>query len=79
MRSYWVLSYTNTRAPKAGGTPTDDKGKYLMISRRHPNASWRIARHIWNSNNPVPAPGVEYCGSDSRPVKCSSGSTEESD
>ena len=50
-------SYTVTLTPKAGGTPTDDEGKYLLISRRQPDASWRIARHIWNSNNPVPAPG----------------------
>ena len=49
-------AYMNTLTPKTGGTPTDDEGKYLLISRRQPDASWRIARHIWNSNNPVPAP-----------------------
>ena len=49
-------SYTVTLTPKASGTPTDDEGKYLLIFRRQPDASWRIARHIWNSNNPVPAP-----------------------
>ncbi len=48
-------SYALTLTPKAGGTPTDDEGNYLLISRRRPDASWRIARHIWNSNNPVPA------------------------
>ncbi len=49
-------SYTVTLTAKASGTPKDDEGKCLLISRRQPDASWRIARHIWNSNNPVPAP-----------------------
>ena len=51
-----TLATLFTLTPKASGTPTDDEGKYLLISRRQPDASWRIARHIWNSNNPVPAP-----------------------
>ena len=50
-------AYTNTLTPKAGGTSTDDEGKYVLISRRQPDSSWIIARHIWNSNNPVPALG----------------------
>jgi ketosteroid isomerase-like protein len=48
-------AYANTLTPKTGGTPTVDEGKYLLISRRQPHASWTIARHIWNSDNPVPA------------------------
>ena len=50
-------AYTNALTPTAGGMPTDDEGKYLLISRRQPDASWIIARHIWNSNNPAPALG----------------------
>lgn len=49
-------SYTITLTPKAGGQPTEDAGKWLNVSKRQPDGSWKITRHIWNSNNPLPAP-----------------------
>ena len=32
-----------------------DIGKYLTIYQRKPGDSWRMARDIWNSNNPPPS------------------------
>ena len=70
MRSYWVLSYTNTLAPKAGGTPTDDKGKCASLSpdatRTPPGESLVI---FGTATTRSPRRGVEYCESDSRPTK----------
>ena len=39
---------------KAGGVPMQDIGKYLTIYQRKLGDSWRMARDIWNSNNPPP-------------------------
>ena len=47
-------AYTIALAPKAGGTPIHDTGKYLTIYRRQTDHSWLMARDIWNSNNPLP-------------------------
>lgn len=47
-------TYTIALAPKAGGTPIRDTGKYLTIYRRQADHSWLMARDIWNSNNPLP-------------------------
>ena len=75
MRSYWVLSYTNTLTPKDGGTPTDDEGRQTPAGRLLENRSSYLEQQ-----QPSPrARGVEYCEPDSRPAKCLSGSTEESD
>jgi len=46
--------YTVTVTPKAGGEATEDNGKYLAINRREPDGAWKIYRHIYNSDNPVP-------------------------
>ncbi len=40
---------------KAGGPPMHDDGKYLTIYERKAGDTWRMARDIWNSNNPPPA------------------------
>jgi uncharacterized protein (TIGR02246 family) len=41
-------------APAAGGLSMQDNGKYITIYRRGPSNSWKMARDIWNSNNPPP-------------------------
>ena len=48
-------AYTINLTSKAGGPPMQDIGKYLTIYQRKPGDSWRIARDIWNSNNPPPS------------------------
>jgi len=47
-------SYTLTLTPKAGGNPIEDIGKWLNVVQRQADGSWKIARHIWNSNKPLP-------------------------
>jgi len=44
--------YTIIMHPNAGGTPTRDVGKYIMIYQRQPGNTWLIAYDIWNSNGP---------------------------
>ena len=48
-------SYSISLTSKAGGQPMQDIGKYLTIYQRKPGGAWRMARDIWNSNNPPPA------------------------
>jgi uncharacterized protein (TIGR02246 family) len=33
-----------------------DTGKYLVVHRRQPDGSWKLARDIWNSSRPEAAP-----------------------
>jgi uncharacterized protein (TIGR02246 family) len=46
--------YTITLTPKAGGGPVDDSGKYITVYQRQSDGSWKIARDIWNSDQPLP-------------------------
>ena len=48
-------SYNISLTSKAGGQPMQDIGKYLTIYQRKPGGAWRMARDIWNSNNPPSA------------------------
>ena len=47
-------AYMTALTPKAGGEPTEDRGKYIVILRKQVDGSWRIVRDIWNSDNPPP-------------------------
>jgi uncharacterized protein (TIGR02246 family) len=49
-------TYAITLNPKAGGPPMQDAGKYITVYQRKPGDSWQMARDIWNSNTPLPAP-----------------------
>jgi len=40
----------------AGGSSMDDSGKYITIYHHGEGSGWKIARDIWNSSNPLPAP-----------------------
>ncbi len=46
-------AYMTALTPKAGGEPTEDRGKYIVILRKQVDGSWRIAHDIWNSDNPA--------------------------
>ncbi len=48
--------YDITLTPRAGGQSMNDKGKYITIYQRQSDGSWKIARDIWNSNQPLPGP-----------------------
>ena len=47
-------SWTWTLTPVAGGEPISDSMKCVHIYQRQPDGSWKIARDIWNSDNPPP-------------------------
>jgi uncharacterized protein (TIGR02246 family) len=46
--------YTISLQPKAAGPLMQDKGKYITVYQRESGDSWRMARDIWNSDNPPP-------------------------
>jgi uncharacterized protein (TIGR02246 family) len=46
--------YTMHLTPRAGSPAMDDSGKYITIYQRKPDGSWKIARDIWNSDQPLP-------------------------
>jgi ketosteroid isomerase-like protein len=48
---YIQESYT----PRAGGSPFGFDGKFLRIFQQQSDGSWKIARAIWNSIQPIPA------------------------
>jgi len=47
-------TYTITLTPRTGGDPIRDVGKYITLYQRQADGTWRMARDIWNSNNPPP-------------------------
>jgi uncharacterized protein (TIGR02246 family) len=58
---HWAFTrgtYTLKATPQPGGSTIEDKGKYLNIVAHQPDGSWKLARHIWNSDQPLPVPGT---------------------
>jgi len=47
----WTSSLTMT--PKAGGNPTQDSNKGIWVWKHQADGTWRLARSIWNSDNPI--------------------------
>ncbi len=47
-------TFTMTLSPAVGGEQTQDAGKFIEIWQRQADGSWKIARDIWNSDNPLP-------------------------
>ncbi len=50
IRAHWIWTLT----PKEGGKSVKDTGNSIWIVRRQPDGSWKIARGIYNSENPIP-------------------------
>jgi uncharacterized protein (TIGR02246 family) len=48
-------AYTIGLQHQAGGPAIHDVGKYITVYRRGQGDAWRMARDIWNSNNPPPS------------------------
>jgi uncharacterized protein (TIGR02246 family) len=44
--------YSVALAPKPGGPALRDEGKYVTIYQAQTDGTWRIGRHIWNSDRP---------------------------
>ncbi|MFZ3014402.1 MAG: nuclear transport factor 2 family protein [Nitrospira sp.] len=52
---HWAFergAYKINLTPKVGGEAIQDIGKYITVYERQPAGAWKIARDIWNSNNP---------------------------
>lgn len=53
----WALqrySMTVTMTPTAGGESVQENGKGIHIYERQSDGSWKLARDIWNMDNPPP-------------------------
>jgi ketosteroid isomerase-like protein len=48
-------TYSMTVTPP-GAAPIEDRGKYLTICRKQADGSWKVARVMFNSDLPLPAP-----------------------
>ena len=46
-------AFTMKTTPKGDGDPMEDKGKYIVILEKQADGSWKIAREVWNSDNPL--------------------------
>jgi uncharacterized protein (TIGR02246 family) len=46
-------TYTIVLRPKAGGGLIHDQGKYITIYQQQRDGTWRLARDIWNSDQPA--------------------------
>ncbi|MHC4533430.1 MAG: YybH family protein, partial [Planctomycetota bacterium] len=49
-------NYTLSLIPKAGGDTAYVDGKYLTVSKRQADGSWKISHDCFNSNVPPPPP-----------------------
>lgn len=45
-------TYTIRLTPVAGGEEIGESGKVIVICKRQPDGSWKIAREIWNRDKP---------------------------
>jgi uncharacterized protein (TIGR02246 family) len=52
--AYDLGAYKTTMAPKAGGAPAIEVGRYLVVLKRQTDGSWKIAAHMGN----LPAPAA---------------------
>ena len=52
--AFHLSEYILRISPKAGGEATEERGKITVICQQQPDGSWKIAREIWNRNNPPP-------------------------
>ncbi|HEV8574545.1 MAG TPA: SgcJ/EcaC family oxidoreductase [Dehalococcoidia bacterium] len=50
-----IGAYTLKMRPP-GGEPITDIGKYVVVWKRQPDDSWKLAVDIWNTNSPLPTP-----------------------
>ncbi len=57
--AYSRFSFTWVLTPVSGGESVEVSGKGLWIVHRQPDGSWRIAREIWNNNNPLAGAQLE--------------------
>jgi len=49
----YISEYQQKFTLKANGAVMEDHGKIVEICLKQPDGSWKFAREIWNSNNPI--------------------------
>ncbi len=55
--AYTVGTYRLTMTPKKKGVAAStDEGKYVVVSQRQADGSWKIIADIWNSSKPPASP-----------------------
>jgi len=52
--AYHLSEYAMLVTPKEGGETMEENGKIIEICQQQPDGSWKLAREIWNRNNPPP-------------------------
>ncbi len=56
--AYAAGTYEDTRED-AEGNPVTDRGKWVTVSKKQPDGTWKVIADIWNSDEPAPAPATE--------------------
>ena len=53
--AFHLSEYMLKLIPKAGGEPSEMRGNIMVIFRQQSDGSWKIAREIWNQDDPPPS------------------------
>jgi uncharacterized protein (TIGR02246 family) len=56
--AYAAGTYEDTRED-AEGNPVTDRGKWVTVSKKQPDGTWKVIADIWNSDEPAVAPPTE--------------------
>jgi uncharacterized protein (TIGR02246 family) len=59
--AYVQGTYTSSM-PGPDGKPVSDKGKYLAVSKKQADGSWKVSEDMWNSDMTVAAPAAPAKG-----------------
>jgi uncharacterized protein (TIGR02246 family) len=52
----YVQGTYSVSTPGPDGKPVSDKGKYLAVSKKQADGSWKVSEDMWNSDLPAVAP-----------------------
>jgi uncharacterized protein (TIGR02246 family) len=52
--AFAVQDYVFLATPKEGGEAAEERGKGIVILRRQPDGSWKIAYSVWNRDHALP-------------------------
>jgi len=51
-------TYTLSTAAASGVPAASDEGKWMSVSMKQPDGSWKVIRDGWNSDKPLPTAGA---------------------
>jgi uncharacterized protein (TIGR02246 family) len=55
--AYAAGTYEDTMED-AEGNPVADRGKWMTVSKKQPDGTWKVVADMWNSDGPTPAPAA---------------------